>query len=65
MITKNFIHILIILIGLLLFSALVFGIPYSVTALFTNSDQIRLGGMFFVGYTFEFILLISVLASIE
>ncbi|MDS3916662.1 hypothetical protein [Staphylococcus hominis] len=65
MITKSFIRILCILIGLLLFSALVFGIPYSVTALFTNNDQIRLGVMFFVGYTFEFILLISVLVSIE
>ncbi|MDS3837836.1 hypothetical protein [Staphylococcus hominis] len=65
MIVKNFIHILSILIGLLLFSALVFGIPYIVTALFTNNDQIKLGVMFFVGYTFEFILLISVLASIE
>lgn len=65
MIVKNFIHILSILISLLLFSTLVFGIPYSVTALFTNNDQIRLGVMFFIGYTFEFILLISVLASIE
>lgn len=64
-IVKNFIHILSILIGLLLFSTLVFGIPYSVTALFTDNDQIRLGVMFFVGYTLEFILLISVLASIE
>ena len=40
MIVKNFIHILSILISLLLFSTLVFGIPYSVTALLQNNDQI-------------------------
>lgn len=65
MIVKSFIRILSILIGLLLFSTLVFGIPYGATALFTNNDQIRLGVMFLVGYTFEFILLVSVLVNIE
>lgn len=65
MIVKSFVRILSILIGLLLFSTLAFGIPYGVTVLFTNNEQIRLGVMFFVGYTFEFILLTSVLVSIK
>ena len=40
MIVKNFIHILSILISLLLFSTLVFGIPYSVTALLQTTTKL-------------------------
>lgn len=62
---KNFISILKILLGIILFSVIVFGVPYGITALFTHNEQIRLGVMFLVGYTFLFILLISVILSIE
>lgn len=62
---KNFTHILIVLLCIILYSVIVFSIPYGITAIFTHSEQIRLGVMFLVGYAFEFILLISVIVSIE
>lgn len=62
---KNFTHILIVILCIILYSVIVFSVPYGITAIFTHSEQIRLGVMFLVGYAFEFILLISVIASIE
>lgn len=62
---KNFTHILIVILCIILYSVIVFSIPYGITAIFTHSEQIRLGVMFLVGYVFEFILVIAVIVSID
>lgn len=62
---KNFISIFKTLLGIILFTVFVFGVPYGITALFTHNEQIRLGVMFLVGYTLLFMLFISIILSIE
>lgn len=65
MIVKNFINIFKFVVALLLFVVVVFGLPYGITSIFTDNEQIRLGIMYAVGYIMMFILAMSVLISIE
>lgn len=65
MTVKNFINIFKFVVALLLFAAVVFGLPYGITSVFTDNEQIRLGVMYVVGYAMMFILAMSVFISIE
>lgn len=65
MIVKNFINIFKFVVALLLFAVVVFGLPYIITSMFTTNEQIRLGVMYVVGYAMMFILVMSVIISIE